>query len=246
MALGDKYLVPSGDDRLDRAQRLTSPGMVTWADLDNVRYCTACAHFWRRHCQLYLNVMRPRLRDPNFMGPKLPRGQRACTQFAPHGERGGPFPLATARGDTDMVSFSDRYPPGQGGTFLKADHLRGQDDLIGVIESVDLDVQIGGKLLDIVRFQDSEYSLVLSQATGRVIVSLYGDDTDDWIGNAIALFCDDTVEFKDKDGVDHRGGVRVRPAKPGTMGDGSAATVVKTTTATTKPPFDDDGDSIPF
>ena len=136
-----------------------------------------------------------------------------------------------------MVSFTDRYPS-QGGTFLRAEDLRGKPDLVVVIESIDLDVQIGSKSLDIVRFQGSPYSLVLNQATGKVIVSLCGDDTDDWPGNAIALYCDDTVLFKDKDGVDHKGGVRVRPFKP----DGKEIEAASTTTS----PFDDDGDTIPF
>jgi hypothetical protein len=142
-----------------------------------------------------------------------------------------------------MVSFTDRYPSGQGGTFLKADHLRGKPDLVVEIASIDLDRQVGGRLLDIVRFTDSEYSLVLNGPTGKAIASLCGDDTDDWPGNAIALFCDDTVKFKDKDGVEHQGGVRVRPAKPDIAGNGSAATMAKKPAAPERPPFDDD---LPF
>jgi hypothetical protein len=112
-----------------------------------------------------------------------------------------------------MTSFGDRYPR-QGGTFLKADHLRGKPDLVVQIERVDLDTEAGNKVLDVVRFKDCEYSLVLNQTTGTTIASLYGDQIEDWQDNWIALFCDDSVEFTDKNGNDHKGGIRVRPFMP--------------------------------
>ena len=84
-----------------------------------------------------------------------------------------------------MTSFGDRYPR-QGGTFLKADHLRGKPDLVVQIERVDLDTEAGNKVLDVVRFKDCEYSLVLNQTTGTTIASLYGDQIEDWQDNWIA------------------------------------------------------------
>jgi hypothetical protein len=184
--------------------------------------------------------MRRRGAKDTFWGPNLPAGQRACRRYEkePHGGF-GEFKYSLPwdeTGASNMVSFADRYPK-QGGTFLKAADLRGKPDLVVEIASVDLDKQVSNKSLDVVRFKNCEYSLVLNQTTGKVIVSLYGDDTDDWLGGAIALFCDDTVSFTDQEGVDHQGGVRVRPYKP----DGEAVEANKP--APTKPDFDD---AIPF
>jgi hypothetical protein len=233
MALGNNTLSGSGDDRLDRAQRLTSPGMATWADIDNVRYCTGCAHFWRRHCQLFVARMRKQVRDPDFLGPKLPRGQRACTKFTPNGARGGSLRAPSARGDDAMASISERFPAT--GNFRADDLKLGDLDL--QIADVKLDVSISSSAYgDVVTFGNDERRLIMNVTVARQIAALHGDETDDWPGKWVTLFYDSSVKFNDE----IVGGIRVRPVVPN-LPEGNGSTRPKP-----KPPLTDDGDAIPF
>jgi hypothetical protein len=118
------------------------------------------------------------------------------------------------RQEVTMSSFSERYP---GSGYFKAADLLDQPDLDLQIDYVDLDVEIGGKLKDVVRFQNDGRSLVLNRACGTVIAALHGDEIDDWAGKWITLFTDETVMF----GNENKPGIRVRPVKPN--GDGGNA-----------------------
>jgi len=226
-------LTSSGNADLDRRQALTSPGMATWVDLNSDKHCTSCRHLMKgRHCELYVNEMRARLRKPKFLGPHLPHGQRACTRWeeAPQREPGA-FKRSPSSGGQTMPSFGERYPKSG---YLKAADLQDQPDLVVQIDRVDLDVEIGDKVRDVVRFKNDGRSLVLNHATGTTIASLYGDGIEDWCDEWVALFCDETVMF----GNENKPGVRVRPYVPN-AGDGSKPVTVKKPTAE-RPPFDDE------
>jgi hypothetical protein len=106
-----------------------------------------------------------------------------------------------------MTSFIERYP--KSGYFKAAD-LKGQPDLNVQIEDVELDVEIGVKLKDVVHFTNDGRSLVLNHACGIVIAALYGDQIEDWAGKWITLFCDETVMF----GNENKPGIRIRPDAP--------------------------------
>ena len=135
-----------------------------------------------------------------------------------------------------MASINDRYPASG---FLKAADLRDRDDLIVQIDRVDLDVEINGKLRDIVRFRNDGRSLALNQPVGQMIAKLCGDDTDDWPGKWIALFCDESIEY-----MGHVGGVRVRPTIPA-AGNGPTQSMAPPREAP-KPRRQDLDDEIPF
>jgi len=202
-------LTSTGNERLDRMQRLTSPGMIDWVDLHGDGHCAGCRHYARRHCMLFVRLMRARLKNSNFLGPKLPHGQRACRKYeASPRSASGAGKCASNKGDNDMASVSQRY--GRRSFINAADVEHG--DLTVQISHVDLDQEINGKMKDIVRFENSEQSLVLNQANAITIASLYGDDTDGWRGKWITLFYDASVRYEDKEtGETRTGGLRVRP-----------------------------------
>jgi len=207
--LGSKNnLTGSGNDRLDHMQRLTSPGMVDWVDLDGDRHCASCRHYHKHHCMLFAQVLRARLKNSRFLGPKLPRGQRACRRYEKAHDVGA-FGHASTKGNEQMVSISEKYP--QTG-ILRASDLEG-GDLVVQISHIELDVELGnnsGKFVDLVRFTNSEQSLSLNPTNARTIASLHGDESDLWPSKWITLFKDPTVKF----GEAEVGGVRVRPRVP--------------------------------
>src|SRR5262249_7366567 len=158
VALGSRnQLTGSGNEQLDRMQRLTSPGMIDWAHVAGTHHCASCRWFVRKHCWLYVLEMRRRGAKQNVWGPSLPVGQRACRRWEKAPRDGPGVSKRPSDRSDDMVSFGDRYPR-QGRTFLNADHLRGKPDMVAVIDRVDLDVEVGKKVLDIVRFENSEYA----------------------------------------------------------------------------------------
>jgi hypothetical protein len=205
--------------------------MATWVVLNSDKHCTSCKHLMKgRHCWLSVQDMRARLRKSKFLGPQLPHGQRACGKWekAPQGEP-GVFKRSPSSGVPAMASFNERYPKSG---YLKAADLQDRPDLVVQIDYVDLDVEIGDKVRDVVRFKNDGRSLVLNHATGTTIASLYGDEIDDWAGKWIALFCDETVMF----GNENKPGVRVRPFAP-SSGDGARPV---TKPPAERPPFDDE------
>jgi hypothetical protein len=44
----------------------------------------------------------------------------------------------------------------------------------------------------IVRFEETEQALIANMTNSRIIAGLYGDDTDDWIGQRITLYPTET------------------------------------------------------
>src|SRR5262244_3757812 len=98
--LGNNTLTSTGDDEWDRRQRLTSPGMVDWVDLDGSHHCASCRHFHQRHCMLFVQMMRSRLKNSEFLGPQLPRGQRACRKYEKAHDAGAHG--RASQGDNDM------------------------------------------------------------------------------------------------------------------------------------------------
>jgi hypothetical protein len=202
-------LTGSGNERLDNMQRATSPGMADWVDIDGSNHCASCRLFWKRHCQLYMSLMRSRLKNPKFLEPKLPHGQRACRKYEKaHGA--GAFSRAPQGDSNIMVSVKDTYglPSKQ---LFKAADLQGRD-LVLQIDGVEFGHPLGdsGKTVDILHFTNSEKALSLNSTNAHIIASLLGDETNKWPGGWIAIFHDPTVKFEDK----VTGGIRVRPYAP--------------------------------
>jgi hypothetical protein len=248
--LGSKnILTGSGNARLDTMQRLTSPGMVDWVDLDGDKHCASCRHYHKHHCMLFAQVMRSRLKNSRFLGPKLPRSQRACRRYEKAHDAGA-FGRASTRETNDM-KISEKYPA-KG--LLKAADVQG-GDLVVQIDRVDENEELGDsgkkRFADLLRFTNDERSLELKPTNARAIAALHGDDTDLWPGKYIALFYDPTVKF----GEETTGGVRVRPSVPTEEEIAAAAPPTrKPGSAPAKPPSGDGrrpsgpslDDEIPF
>jgi hypothetical protein len=221
--LGDRFLTGSGDERQDKLQRVTVPGQVDWADIDGPhhdKHCASCAHRVKgRRCALFLQIMRARLNQPNFAGPKIANGARACRKYqaSTHGDASyfvrspSSSSSSSMEGDADMASITNRF--GKRMYLSRADVQNG--DLILQIDHVEFDVQVGKELKDVVHFVTGE-KLVLNPTNALAMAALHGDESDGWAGKWITLFFDPDVEYDGK----REGGLRVRPEVPREDTDG--------------------------
>jgi hypothetical protein len=197
-------LTSSGDSDWDRRAQLTSPGQPDWVDLEQDRRCRDCRFFKNQRCNIFIRIMRRRLRQPVFKGPKLPPGQRACRRFAAS-DRHNYFHSPSTKGDDPMAKVSKRYRK----SFLSADDVE-TSDLTLRIAGVDFDEVVNDKEVDIVRFADDDRKLILNAINARTIAKLYGDETDGWIGKTVTLFLDENVTYQGQ----HTPGIRVRDHVP--------------------------------
>jgi hypothetical protein len=111
--------------------------------------------------------------------------------------------------------ISDHYPK-QGGV-LKADDLRnGPIDV--QIHCVDADRQIRDTRVHTVTFRNCDAKLVLSSTTAHQIAAIHGNDTDQWEGKWVQLYCDPSVMFQNE----KVGGIRIRATAP--QGNGAVPT----------------------
>lgn len=86
-------------------------------------------------------------------------------------------------------------------------------------------------------FEEYEKGLVLNATNlKRAAAALGSDDTDDWLGKKIVVYCDENVEF----GGDIVGGIRLRGQRK------KAEEPTETTKLDRKSNFDDMDDDIPF
>jgi hypothetical protein len=111
--------------------------------------------------------------------------------------------------------ISDHYPK-QGG-FLKADDLRNAPIDVQ-IHCIDEDQQIRDKRVHLLVFKNHNGKLVLSPTTAHQIAAIHGNDTDQWEGKWIQLYCDPSVMFQNA----KVGGIRIRATAP--QGNGAVPT----------------------
>lgn len=107
------------------------------------------------------------------------------------------------------MKLSDAFPS----KFLKADDLNDQDWTV-TISKVTTDLIGQGENAQqklIVHFTEMDKGFVLNVTNAKTIAKLYGDDTDDWIGNRITIWPNHDVEFKGE----IVSAIRVRSRKPG-------------------------------
>jgi arabinogalactan endo-1,4-beta-galactosidase len=91
--------------------------------------------------------------------------------------------------------------------YLKAADLKGGSPTV-VIERVEMEM-LGDDRKMVVYFQGKQKGLVTNKTNANTIADMYGDDTDDWIGNKIVLI-EAMVDFQGKTGP----AIRIRaPAK---------------------------------
>jgi len=102
-----------------------------------------------------------------------------------------------------MPRVSQMYPS----KWLAAADLDEQD-LIVTIAGISQET-LGDDAKWVLYFEDQEKGLVLNKTNTRTIAGLYGDDTDDWIGQQITLY-PTWVDFQGK----QTEAIRVRPKQP--------------------------------
>lgn len=113
--------------------------------------------------------------------------------------------------DTHMPKISEEFAS----NFLKASDLGGKE-LILTIETAEIETfnDEGGKRKKVVlTFCDHDQKMILNMTNRDAVVELYGDDTDDWVGEKIILY-PTRVPYGGKK-VD---AIRVRDRKPTAKG----------------------------
>lgn len=128
-------------------------------------------------------------------------------------------------------------------------YLRGADllgrDVTVTIDSVKKEevTLVGGKkeIRPILRCAGKEKGIVLNKTNTRIIKSLYGPYTVDWVGKSITIFNDPTVKF----GTEVTGGLRVRPKVPRTTDSRPGAEAATNRGATPPPDEGPTGDGPP-
>ena len=103
------------------------------------------------------------------------------------------------------MKFSELYP----NDWLKADDLDGQDVTL-VIKDLQLEeLGANNERKPVAYFQGTDKKMAVNVTNGKTVKSLYGGDSDGWIGKAITLFPAE-VSF----GADTVMGIRIRPQVP--------------------------------
>lgn len=107
------------------------------------------------------------------------------------------------------MNVSDMFASG---AFLKKEHLQGQDVAVIIASLTQETVGDEGEQVWLLRFAGMQRPLKLCKTSAEQIAAIHGAETDHWIGKAITLFPDPTVQYKGA----AVGGVRVRPVPPQT------------------------------
>ena len=92
-------------------------------------------------------------------------------------------------------------------TPAEVDGAAGGELSVTVQDVEEVELRDGPKLMLV--FEGDHSSLVLNQTNIRTLAKAFGDDSDDWLGNTITLFCID-VEVQGE----MRRGIRTRPPQP--------------------------------
>ena len=113
------------------------------------------------------------------------------------------------------MKISESFPS----KYMKSTEI-GDEDLVVTIK--DIEIKNVGNADDpdekpVIYFEGHEKGVVLNKTNANTISSLYGDDTDGWIGKKIALFTTE-VEYQGKMTL----GIRVRLKAPKAGGNGAA------------------------
>jgi hypothetical protein len=148
--------------------------------------------------------------------------------------------------EPDPMKMSEAFPS----NYLKADvDVPDLEDggIVLTISSVEMKAMKGddgNEQKVIVEFEEVDKGLVCNKTNATTIAGLYGDDTDDWIGQKVQLYAKD-VEFQGKMTRGIRVSTRAPRAKKAAEKTAPAkAAPVSGPTGSANDP--DDGDDIPF
>ena len=90
------------------------------------------------------------------------------------------------------MNFDEMFP----GKYLKASDL-GLEPRNARIDSIETEKMGDGEHKPVIYFKGSDRGLVLNKTNGSVLRDLYGADTEDWLGQPIALVAA-TTDFQGK------------------------------------------------
>ena len=82
-----------------------------------------------------------------------------------------------------MTSINEFFP----GRYFKAETLAGKARVL-TIGAVERDKLSDGSVKPAVKFEDEPMKLILNRTNANAIATLYGDNTDNWIGKLIELY----------------------------------------------------------
>ena len=82
-----------------------------------------------------------------------------------------------------MPSINELFP----GRYFKAETLAGKARVLR-IAAVERDKLSDGSVKPVVKFEDEPMKLVLNRTNANAIATLYGNNTDNWMGKLIELY----------------------------------------------------------
>lgn len=81
-------------------------------------------------------------------------------------------------------------------TYLKAADLQGRQVTV-TMSRVEIEDISGGDRKPVLYFQNKEKGLVLNKTNSNIISAVFGDETDDWVGQSVQLY-EAMVDFQGK------------------------------------------------
>ena len=94
-----------------------------------------------------------------------------------------------------MSAFSERIRDQKNKGFYKVADLEGGKEITHVIAYLDEEVEMFGKTMDILNFNDTARQLQLNQTNAEILLEALGDDPQTWRDKAVTLFLAE-YEFK--------------------------------------------------
>jgi hypothetical protein len=112
------------------------------------------------------------------------------------------------------VDTSNVYPEGGGDHWLKKEHLKKED---GTYAALQLKIskaeagEVDGNAQMVLHFEGKERVLGCNKTNWQVLTSMYGTESDNWLGQTIKIYVDPNVEYPKGNKV---GGIRIQYEAP--------------------------------
>jgi hypothetical protein len=87
-----------------------------------------------------------------------------------------------------MSAFSERVRDQKQGGFYKVADLEGGKERTHTISHLDEEVQMWGKTVDILNFNDTARQLQINQTNAEFLLDTFGDEPKAWEGKAVTLY----------------------------------------------------------
>jgi hypothetical protein len=147
-----------------------------------------------------------------------------------------PISQQLTNGATNMSTFSDRIRDQRNKGFYKVADFESGKEVTHIIASLDEEVEMFGRTMDILNFQDPPRQMQLNQTNAEILLDAFGDEPSAWAGKGVTLFLA-PYEFKKETKL----GIRLRPADAGAAAASAKRAVARRAEIDTEM-----NDSIPF